>query len=64
MGGYVCWHNHIQRYAKGALQLCDADVSAGKQTGRGAILLFLLMQVTISCPDIPDQIGVLGPFNE
>ncbi|KAF2470099.1 SET domain-containing protein [Lindgomyces ingoldianus] len=30
---------------------------------RGAILIFLLMQATISCPDIKD-IGVLNPFNE
>lgn len=34
-----------------------------RQTTRGAVLLFLLLQATICCPDIRD-IGVLNPLTE
>ncbi|KAK3058403.1 hypothetical protein LTS18_011374, partial [Coniosporium uncinatum] len=34
------------------------------RTARGAILVFLLHQATIACPEIRDKIGVASPFTE
>lgn len=40
--------------------MCFTNVS---QTTRGAVLIFLLMQATICCPDIKD-VGLLNPLTE
>ncbi|KAI9734604.1 MAG: hypothetical protein M1834_002205 [Cirrosporium novae-zelandiae] len=34
------------------------------RTARGAILIFLLMQITNACPDIPERIGISRPWTE
>lgn len=36
----------------------------GYQSTRGDILLFLLMQMTITCPDVSCNIGVSNPWTE
>lgn len=42
----------------------QADVFFHPQTPRGAILCFLLFQASIACPDLPERLGVHGPFSE
>ncbi|RMX79037.1 hypothetical protein D0869_08605 [Hortaea werneckii] len=36
----------------------------GHNTPRGAILAFLLVQASVSCPDLADRVGVHCPFTE
>ncbi|GAB7365592.1 hypothetical protein MBLNU230_g6663t1 [Neophaeotheca triangularis] len=36
----------------------------GHQTPRGAILAFLLLQVSTACPDLPQKVGVHSPFTD
>ena len=36
----------------------------GRQTARGAILIFLLLQVTVASEDVLEKVGVSGPWTE
>ncbi|KAI9678009.1 MAG: hypothetical protein M1817_005953 [Caeruleum heppii] len=44
-------------------ELLDVTAELG-QTARGAILLYLLLQITITSPDCVERIGVSGPFTQ
>ncbi|KAF3009757.1 hypothetical protein E8E13_009537 [Curvularia kusanoi] len=56
---------NIELLAKSDRHLREVLEAAGDfgRTTRGAVLIFLLMQATICCPDIKD-IGVLNPLTE
>ncbi|OCK80584.1 SET domain-containing protein [Lepidopterella palustris CBS 459.81] len=56
----------VQTFAKADQQLKEVLNSLDDfgRTARGAILVFLLMQVTISCPDISESTGVTNPLTE
>ncbi|KAF2199462.1 SET domain-containing protein [Delitschia confertaspora ATCC 74209] len=56
---------NIDLFAKSDQQLKEVLEAVGEfgHTTRGAVLIFLLMQATISCPDIHD-VGVLNPLTE
>ncbi|KAI9845356.1 MAG: hypothetical protein M1838_001780 [Thelocarpon superellum] len=56
----------VEGYAKADVhlrQLLDAVGDLSK-TARGAILLYLLLQITIASPDCHERIGVSGPITE
>ncbi|KAF2181986.1 SET domain-containing protein [Zopfia rhizophila CBS 207.26] len=56
---------NIELFAKSDQHLREVLDAVGDfgRTTRGAVLIFLLMQATICCPDIKD-VGVLSPLNE
>ncbi|KZM22075.1 hypothetical protein ST47_g6769 [Ascochyta rabiei] len=56
---------NIELFAKSDHHLREVIEATGDfgRTARGAVLLFLLMQATICCPDIKD-VGVLSPLTE
>ncbi|KAF2748889.1 SET domain-containing protein [Sporormia fimetaria CBS 119925] len=56
---------NIEVFAKADKHLREVLDAVGDfgRTTRGAVLIFLLMQATISCPDI-QEIGVLNPLTE
>ncbi|KAF1927711.1 SET domain-containing protein [Didymella exigua CBS 183.55] len=56
---------NIELFAKSDRHLREVLEAAGDfgRTTRGAVLIFLLMQATICCPDIKD-VGVLNPLTE
>ncbi|KAF9692861.1 hypothetical protein EKO04_009263 [Ascochyta lentis] len=56
---------NIELFAKSDHHLREVIEATGDfgRTARGAVLIFLLMQATICCPDIKD-VGVLSPLTE
>ncbi|KAI9830133.1 MAG: hypothetical protein M1819_005810 [Sarea resinae] len=56
----------VQRFAKADKYLREVLDATGEygRTARGAILIFLLMQVTYLCPDMKEKIGVSNSWTE